>query len=356
LSALGYATLCRVAPGSSEAGVTQTARKWRHALTLALALVTCVDLVRALENPFMHPAQSLSVLDADHAVLAFLKRNQDLGRTYIHEPSHESPRVMEKQGTLQEIYSITDYEPLSLSRTKEFFRVMDPPRSVAQMLSTFTGSLTADPTRSSFGLLRLLSVRYVVVGRADARFREAILGRGWSLALAPRSSRYVVYEAPDFLPRAYVVPNVRLARDSAEALSMVSSPAFDPTSTAVLEGERDAPSSAPLVGASARIAEYAPTRVSVEVQTPEPAHLVLTDTYFPGWRADIDGEPVTIRRANYLFRSVLVPSGTHRVTFEYRPLSFVLGAWVTLASASILALVLIFPRLVARAQSARERA
>jgi uncharacterized membrane protein YfhO len=57
--------------------------------------------------------------------------------------------------------------------------------------------------------------------------------------------------------------------------------------------------------------------------------LVLSDTFYPGWKAFVDGKEEKILRANYNFRAVPLTAGTHRVEFVYDPLSFKLGALTT---------------------------
>ena len=56
---------------------------------------------------------------------------------------------------------------------------------------------------------------------------------------------------------------------------------------------------------------------------------MLLDSYYPGWRAYVDGKQAEILRANYAFRAVRVPAGKHRVEFVYRPRSFYAGLSVT---------------------------
>ena len=59
--------------------------------------------------------------------------------------------------------------------------------------------------------------------------------------------------------------------------------------------------------------------------------LVLTDTYYPGWRAYVGGEETESLRANGLFRAIRFPTGQHAVVFEFRPQSFRLGVVISLA-------------------------
>lgn len=97
-------------------------------------------------------------------------------------------------------------------------------------------------------------------------------------------------------------------------------------------------SSAAAVGA-ARITTYQHERVAIDTDAPGRRLLVLSDTWFPGWRATIDGAEVPIARANYAFRAVSVPAGRHRVVFEYAPASFRVGAAI---SGAALAAVLLW--------------
>ena len=71
----------------------------------------------------------------------------------------------------------------------------------------------------------------------------------------------------------------------------------------------------------ARIVVLAPGRVEVVAKSPDGGRLVLHDSYYPGWFAEVDGEPTPIIRVDSLFRAVEVPAGTHQVTFRFRPFS-----------------------------------
>jgi uncharacterized membrane protein YfhO len=78
------------------------------------------------------------------------------------------------------------------------------------------------------------------------------------------------------------------------------------------------------------------TEVTLEVVARGRGRLVLLDTFYPGWEAEVDGRPVTIDAANAAFRAVPVDAGRQTVRFSYRPLSVTAGAVM-----SVLALLLV---------------
>jgi hypothetical protein len=86
----------------------------------------------------------------------------------------------------------------------------------------------------------------------------------------------------------------------------------------------------------AKITNENPNLLEVEIQAPSPGWLVVADTWFPGWTVELDREQAPILRADYLFRAVAVPQGTHTVVFRYRPVSFGLGAAISLLAGALL--------------------
>lgn len=87
------------------------------------------------------------------------------------------------------------------------------------------------------------------------------------------------------------------------------------------------------------IVQQTPNLVELAVSASEDGWVLLSDVWYPGWRASVDGSDASLLRANYLFRGVAVPAGEHVVSFQYRPLSFWLGALISLFSWTGLALV-----------------
>ena len=83
---------------------------------------------------------------------------------------------------------------------------------------------------------------------------------------------------------------------------------------------------------TARVEEYSPNRVRVAASTPRDGLLVLSDTFYPGWRAFVDGREQPVLRGDSLFRTVPLAVGQHEVEFRFEPRSIQLGLLVSVAS------------------------
>ena len=108
------------------------------------------------------------------------------------------------------------------------------------------------------------------------------------------------------------------------------------------------PAGDPSAVGSARVMRYEEERVEIDTDAPGARLLVLTDTDYPGWRAFVDGREVAVRRANFAFRAVAVPAGTHRVVFVYAPDSVRCGAQLSGLALVIVLGVVVMTRTVAR--------
>jgi hypothetical protein len=154
------------------------------------------------------------------------------------------------------------------------------------------------------------------------------------LRLAHRGSSNV-YENPDALPRAYLVPTVVTAPGET-ALPLMERPDWNPTQVAYVDRPVQLPSG-PLQGA-AQVTAYEADRVQVQTQASRPALLVLADNYYKDWKVEVDGRQATLLRANHTLRGVVVPAGTHRVTFTFEPKELYTGWYLYLACMALLAL------------------
>jgi hypothetical protein len=154
-------------------------------------------------------------------------------------------------------------------------------------------------------------------------------------ALAGREPVYAgsdarVYANPGALPRAFLVDRQVVAPSAAAARETATAAGFPARDVAVterrIEGIAEGTEGARPPGA-ARIVDYQAEKVVVETDARGPALLVLTDSWFPGWKAKVDGEDADVHRVDYVIRGVSVPAGSHRVEFSYAPASWRAG-WI----------------------------
>jgi Bacterial membrane protein YfhO len=148
-----------------------------------------------------------------------------------------------------------------------------------------------------------------------------------------------IYENQQAMPRTWLVPATRLL-SPALILSAVTTThlpggqVYQPGTLALVEDPAAQFQSAPLQPSdTAPIVNEQETMIAIQTHTAAPAFLVLSDVHYPGWQATIDGQPTPIFQTNYIQRGVKVPAGDHRVQFSFRPVSFRLGAGITIASA-----------------------
>lgn len=155
-----------------------------------------------------------------------------------------------------------------------------------------------------------------------------------------------IYENLGVLPRAFIVHEASTAASDEAALAAMRNSAFDPAAEVVLatdgNGDRSSCSelemtlSGQLGTGVTRITSYQPEHVEIEAHLARPGYLVLSDAWYPGWRATVDGERVPLHRADLLFRAVAVDAGRHRVTFAFRPKSPLVGAVISLVTLTAL--------------------
>jgi SAM-dependent methyltransferase len=181
--------------------------------------------------------------------------------------------------------------------------------------------ISHDPTAPNN---RLLGVRYLII---QGLYEE----RGFDPATEPTlidEGSYNIYEVEGGL-RAFLPVEFEVIPDDNKALARLTDN-FDPANTVILDREPGCSVSGE--GGTASFAEHSLNSVTLDVQADGPGLLVLTDQWYPGWQATVDGQPIEMLRADTLFRAVCIPTGNHIVTFRFQPMSWRIGAGLSLAS------------------------
>jgi hypothetical protein len=193
------------------------------------------------------------------------------------------------------------------------------PRDYAE----FTASVP-DPRATTFDLL---SAEYALIPAGETQWRDD-----------PRlddlgpAGDYAVYRRRSALPRAWVAPAAQAVGDLRQALALIHAPGFEPTTAALIAGAASCPAGS---GGSAAITGYTASRVTL---APEGSGtLVLSETWYPGWRARIDGRPARVLQVDGVLRGVCLPAGAREVIFEFDPPLVKVGLAVTALALAALA-------------------
>jgi hypothetical protein len=210
-------------------------------------------------------------------------------------------------------------------------------------------------------LLDLAAVRYLVLQDRSENFLERT-GRPTydpSMLVEYEAPRLVIYENRSALPRARIVHRADRVADEARARTAVEWIGRQPRHAATLKLddhvilEPDATGAFPppldgrvLPGEWVRIVDESdPDRLVLEATLATPGLVTVADTYYPGWRATIDGEPTPIYPANLAFRAVYAPAGRHTIVFQYEPRAFRYGLLAAAAAAAVCVALVVVGRL-----------
>lgn len=190
-------------------------------------------------------------------------------------------------------------------------------------------------------LADLLNVKYLVMSKAELGGQPPSLGSmmGKYMVAFTGDPNSVVLLNTKYLPRAYPVHQVVVEKDKDLIFNILNHPQFNPREIVLLE---DAPPaslapSAPSSASRIRISKYSNNEIDIDAEMAQDGFLVLSEKYYPGWEAYVDGKETKIYKANYVMRAVYLPKGTHKVRFVFDPWPYKVGLWVS--SATFLSLI-----------------
>ncbi len=233
-------------------------------------------------------------------------------------------------------------------------------------------ALTSTPSISTTDLIDLYGVKYVISVtpiEKDPRFEliysrlEGLQGKKKDLL---KENTIKLYRNHNYFQRAWLVKDFRIM-DSKTILYTMIDKKFDPRKEVLLEEEPNNPPPSPFskggergitiggrkeLGNRVEFISESNNIIDLHVRSRESALLVLSDTYYPGWKAfvypvgydsynqgdlvnatspaTVNGKEIKIYRANYNFRAIALSPGEYMVRFIYHPISFRIGMLVSL--------------------------
>ena len=143
--------------------------------------------------------------------------------------------------------------------------------------------------------------------------------------------------------RKFTVRDAIVLPDLEDQLRYIKRPDFEPQEQVLLETAtpNHTPYLSKMDGTSAKndvvtIVGYHPKRIELKSVSESGTYLVLSELFYPGWHAYVDGKEGPILRADFLLRAIPLTPGRHDIAFVYRPMSFLAGAAISLFTLLIL--------------------
>lgn len=284
-------------------------------ISVIVLSLTSFDMVR-FANKWM-PFQSASLVYPAVPVSKFLNKIPSENRVFgnFGAESYITHRISGVDG----------YDPLFISRYGE-------------LLNSAQDGLFHTPDRLGVSLpkrgemtpklVNLLGVKYFVNKIADGRQSWAFPIWQYPIdqfKIVFQDEAYQVFENQKVLPRVFLVSDYKIQTNKRKILKDLYSEGFDPKKGVILE---ESPGLSTSEVGRARIISYQPNKVRIEAESSTSALLVLTDPYYPGWKATVNGNPTKIYRADYALRAVKIPKGKNSLIFSYEPESFRNGVYL----------------------------
>lgn len=173
-------------------------------------------------------------------------------------------------------------------------------------------------------IYNMLSVKYIISNRRLSDPSLQYLG-------SDKANNLNLFFNREQLPRAFFVKNFEVFSDGTERLRFMNRSDFNPAEIALLEKPLTEDVSAP-DSSWARVIHFEPDKVIIKTFTDKKALMVVSEVYYPkGWYAYLDdGAELEIYKTNHILRSVIIPSGQHTITMQFKPVAYYTGVRLSL--------------------------
>ena len=197
------------------------------------------------------------------------------------------------------------------------------PNKIAKLIGVINEKTGEAKPQGRYGIIdnrksQILSIANVSLYIVKA---SEVDGYGKDFEEVFRDKSVVILTRKDVLPRAKMFYKWEKVLSETETLEKMIAPKFDYKNILLVEYDFTHNSNTDSQG-TAVYEKYTETESNIKVSTNTPGLLFVSDTYYPGWKAELDGKLVPIYKANFAFRAIEVPRGEHKVRMYYQPESF----------------------------------
>ena len=314
--------------------------KFKVALLWLLMLIFVFDLFRFGDKYL--PFTRKELLFPKTPLLEFLQKQEKPFRIE-KESSEILPANMWGYYGLE---SASGYNPLYPQRYSEFISILNTNEA------RFDVSRYALVRNFDSQLFDLLNNKYLLVlkrnsdGQPSEQGEISYLYKDSKFKLIYSDKSLAVLENTLSFPRAFLVEEKIIEKDKEKMAQLLLSSDIDLSKVVILEEEINgndlkSSNSQEIFTDEVEFISYKPNEETLRISVDSDKILVVSETFYPGWKAFLDGQEIKIYRANYAFRAVFIPRGEHQLRMVYDPISFKLGSWLSLLGILICASLLL---------------
>ena len=234
------------------------------------------------------------------------------------------------------LHSVQGYNPTHIARYDQFMSALNGDEQNYHFVDVYEKGLSSP-------LLDLLNVRYIIVPTYPSQENPDDAGQfeGFEHTHPTiyEDGQSKVLENPNALPRAWIVHSARKEENPKETLRLLGSGEVDPRQEALLEEDPPQQMSQPPGGSSAEqalVEEYGANSMKLKTSSGSAGLLVLSEVYYPAWKAYVDGEPAEVYATDQLLRSVPIPEGEHEVELRYESEALEAGITISMVACAVL--------------------
>ncbi|MDO8659103.1 MAG: YfhO family protein [Candidatus Parcubacteria bacterium] len=274
-------------------------RKDRFVTTICVIIVaiTAFDLLRFGWK--FTPFTQSSYLFPPTRAITFLQENAGNNRIMTADSRILPPNF----SAIYKLQSIDGYDPLYLLRYGELIAASE--RRKADINPPFGFNRIVTPRNYESRIIDLLGVKYAL--------SLSILNSS-KLIKVFQEGQTIIYENKNVLPRAFFVKDIKFAKGKEEAMRMLFDPSISLIQTGIVENGNEELGVNWSVG-SLKMVQYSANKIVINTKNTGNGFLVLIDSFYPTWKAAVDGVKTEIYKTDYNFRGVVVSSGEHKVEF-----------------------------------------
>lgn len=307
-------------------------------LSIAIVVVTILDLFYFFQkfNPFVEK----EIVFPQHHVFKELKNISFINRFW----SYASADIEANYATQYSLYDANGYDPLYpkwygefIGASKDGALIKEFNRSNRSDAVIAKSSSEKDFLQNSFRkkVIDTLGIKYVLDKSENASTEETFPEEVYKKIYDQKG--WKVLENKTTLPRAYLAYNYKTYSSKEKFEKLFFDQSLNPQETILLEKKPDiqlgkTPEKKPQI----TVTKHSATEIDIVGKTSENALLFLSDTYYPGWTANVNGKREEVLKAHYALKAIEIPKGTFAVSLTYHPRSFSLGIKISIMSLCLL--------------------